>query len=188
MNKEIITKGLALLKYTYPNTFKDYSKEDTEMMIIVWLDAFNGDDPKIFEQAIKRIMKQSKWCPSIAEIKQEMALITNPILQLNADEEWEKVLLAVRKYGSYRVGEAIETLNPFTANIVKQVGFTRICLSENIQWEHKEFIELFNTNKKRNEIALSLPESQMTLSEISRMAKLKEEERLLLNADTMSDM
>ena len=28
MNKEIITKGLALLKYTYPHTFKDYTKEE----------------------------------------------------------------------------------------------------------------------------------------------------------------
>ena len=80
ITKEIITKGLALLKYTYPHTFKDYTKEDTEMMIIVWLDAFKEDNPKCFETAIKRLMKKSKWCPSVAEVKQEIALLTNPLL------------------------------------------------------------------------------------------------------------
>lgn len=173
MNKEIITKGLALLKYAYPNTFKDFSKEDTEMMIIVWLDTFSDNNPKEFETAIKRLMKTSKYMPSIAEIKQEIALISNPVIQLNADQEWDEVINAVRKYGSYREDEALNSLKPYTKHIARQVGFKRICMSENIQWERKEFIDLFNMNKERDEVALMLNEPQMTLAELTRIAKLK---------------
>ena len=174
MNKEIITKGLALLKYTYPNTFKDYSKEDTEMMIIVWLDAFIDDDPKSFEIAIKRIMKTSKWCPSIAEIKQEIAVINNPVLQLNVDEEWNTVLQAIRKYGYMQAAQAFETLKPETLEIVKQVGWYKMCMSENIDYERRYFYELFNGMQKRISNATVVSHKELTGTE-----------RLMLDGSTM---
>ena len=46
-------------------------------------------------------------------------------------------------------------------------------MSESIQWERKEFIELFNVNKDRDENAYLLTEPQMTLAEITRKARIK---------------
>ena len=112
-------------------------------------------------------------------IKQEMALTSNPVLQLNVDEEWDSVLKAIKKYGSYRQDEAMKSLKPYTANIVRQIGYMRICQSESIQWERKEFIELFNMNKERDTDTLMLAEPTMTLAELTRKAALKEKEMLL---------
>ena len=69
MNKEIITKGLALLKYAYPNTFKNYTNEDTEMMIIVWLKHFKNDDPEKFATAINNLIKKSNFNQQRGEMK-----------------------------------------------------------------------------------------------------------------------
>lgn len=174
MNKEQFIKGLKYLGTAY-------NKEFTEEQATVWYDFFRDEDFEAFRQAVKRIIPQKQFMPSIAELKSEIATLKNPILQLNADEEWNEVLKAVRRWGSYREEEALNSLKPYTKHIARMVGYTRICMSKDIQWERKEFIELFNNSQDRDEMALMLNEPQMTLAELSRIARLKEEERLLLN-------
>ena len=174
MNKEQFTKGITYLAIAY-------NKELTQEQIGVWYDFFKDEDFEAFRQAVKRIIPQKQFMPSIAELKSEIATLKNPILQLNADEEWNEVLKAVRRWGSYREEEALNSLKPYTKHIARMVGYTRICMSKDIQWERKEFIELFNNSQDRDEMALMLNEPQMTLAELSRIARLKEEERLLLN-------
>lgn len=173
MNKEQFVKGITFLTIAY-------NKEFTKEQIGVWYEFFKDTDYDTFRKAVKRIIPQKQFMPSIAELKQEIALISNPILQLNADQEWGEVLNAVRKYGRNREGEALNSLKPYTKYITKQVGFIRICNSENIQWERKEFFDLFNMNKERDMDTLMLGEPQLTLSEIKRLAELKQEERLLI--------
>ena len=173
MNKEEFTKGITFLAIAY-------NKEFTEEQVSVWYEFFKNENYDDFRNAVKRIIPQKQFMPSIAELKQEITTISNPVLQLNADEEWDNVLKAIRRWGSYRQVEAMKSLNPYTANIVRQVGYSRICQSENIQWERKEFMELFNMNKERDTDTLMLAEPTMTLPEMIRIAKLKEQETLLL--------
>lgn len=173
MTKEQFLKGITFLTIAY-------NKEFTEEQVSVWYEFFKDEDYDAFRKAVKRIIPLKQFMPSIAELKQEIATISNPVLQLNADEEWDNVLKAVRKYGSYRQDEAMQSLKPYTRNIARQIGYQRICQSESIQWERKEFIELFNMNKERDADTLMLSEPTMTLSELTRIASLKEKERLLL--------
>lgn len=176
MTKEQFLKGITFLTIAY-------NKEFTEEQVSVWYEFFKEEDYDAFRKAVKRIIPLKQFMPSIAELKQEIATISNPVLQLNAEDEWDNVLKAVKKYGSYRQDEAIQSLKPYTRNIVRQVGYMRICMSENIQWERKEFMELFNTNKERDTETLMLSEPTMTLGELTRIAALKEEERLLLEGE-----
>lgn len=149
MNKEIITKGLALLKYAYPNTFKNYTNEDTEMMIIVWLKHFKNDDPEKFATAINNLIKKSTYIPSIADVKREIAELTLSFIP-KAEDEWNEVLKLVRKYGSYGEIQALNEMNEYTRYIVKHIGFRNICLAENQTWNKKEFIGEYNELKNKN--------------------------------------
>lgn len=173
MTKEQFLKGITFLTIAY-------NKEFTEEQVSVWYEFFKDEDYEAFRKAVKRIIPLKQFMPSIAELKQEITTISNPVLQLNVDEEWDNVLKTIRRYGSYRQDEAMKSLKPYTANIVRQVGYMRICQSENIQWERKEFMELFNMNKDRDTTALMLSEPTMTLAELTRTAALKEKEMLLL--------
>ena len=179
MTQEQFIKGLKYLGIAY-------NKEFTQDQATVWYDFFKEEDYEIFRQAVKRIIPQKQFMPSIAELKNEIAMLKTPVLQLNAEEEWDKVLKAVRRYGSYRESEAMESLNAYTRNILRQVGYMRICMSESIQWERKEFIELFNMSQDRDADSLLLAEPVMTLAELTRTAQLKvaeldAEEQKLLN-------
>lgn len=174
MKIENFIKGMKFLGIAYN---KEFNKEQCE----VWYDFFKNEDYEVFRKAIKRIISKSQYLPSISEIKKEMSLISVPTLQLNADEEWEKVLNAVRRYGSYRQEEAMNSLNEYTRDITRQVGYNRICMSEAIQWERKEFIELFESNKHIAEEICSMNKPYLTFSELLKLKKIDdiEEDRLL---------
>lgn len=170
MDKQLFVKGITFLAIAY-------NKEMTQEQIEVWYDFFKNDDYETFRTAVKRIIPKNQYMPSIAELKQEIAHISNPILQLNVDEEWKKVIDVIRKYGYYRSDEALGSLNEYTRKIVQTIGWHRLCTSENIEWERKTFKELFNNKQENIEDALLVNEQQLTLSEIKRIAEAKAIER-----------
>ena len=181
MNKEVIAQGLTYLKYTFPSAFSSFTESDIDNMITIWFSNFKENDPKNFKLAIGRLAQKCKWCPSIAEIKQEIAIIENPILELNAEQEWANVLIAIRKYGSYEPKKALESLTPYTAQIVELVGYNRLCMSENINWEKKQFIDLFNSQQNQDKENLSISSKYRTPTENDRLENIiKKEETLKL--------
>lgn len=168
MDREQFIKGLKYLGIAY-------NKEFTEEQATVWYDFFKDETFDDFRNAVKRIIPKKQFLPSIAELKQEITLLKNPVLQLKADEEWEKVIKAIRKYGFYRGNEAMKSLNPTTASTVRLLGgWERVCQSTDGDWLRKNFMELFNTKVENYEEAALLSEPQMTLAELTRMAKEKE--------------
>ncbi len=157
-----------------------YNKEFTSEQVGVWYEFFKDTNITDLKNAIQRIIAKNKYIPSIAELKQEIAYTTNPILQLDLDEEWDSVLHALRRYGYYRFDEAMDSLKPETRQIVRTIGWYRLCTSTDIERERRTFKELFNNKQDRYEETLVLSEPTMTLAELTMTAKLKEEERLLL--------
>lgn len=177
MDREQFIKGLKYLGIAY-------NKEFTEDQATVWYDFFKDENFDDFRNAVKRIIPKKQFMPSIAELKQEISLYKNPVLQLKPDEEWENVRIAIRKYGFYRGDEAMKSLNPTTARVVRMLGgWENICQSTDGDWLRKNFMELFNTKVETYEETALLGEPQMTLAELTRMAAMREldhKETLLL--------
>lgn len=167
MNREQFIKGLKYLSLAY-------NKEFDEEQATVWYDFFKDVDFEVFRQAVKRIIPKSKYLPSIAELRAEIAQITNPMLQLNVDDEWNNVITQIRKYGTYITAEEFNKFNETTLKIVKTIGWRRLCLSENIEFERKTFYEMFKSYQKRSE-DISL----------MQLGSLMANERLMLNGSTM---
>jgi hypothetical protein len=174
MNKEQFIKGLKYLGIAY-------NKEFTEEQATVWYDFFKDESYDNFRNAVKRIIPKKQFMPSIAELKQEITLFKNPTLQLKADEEWENVRIAIKKYGYYRGNEAMQSLNPTTARVVRMMGgWENLCMSKDGDWLRKNFIESFNTKVENYEEAALLSEPQMTLAELTRIAALKQNDTKLI--------
>lgn len=122
-----------------------YNQEFTQEKASVWYGMFKNDNINTFKQAIKNLICKSKFMPSIAEVKEEMVAINYPSLSLDAEEEWYKVLVAIRQYGSYGQIKAMNTFNDYTADIVRRIGWDRLCRSERIDFEKKLFIANFES-------------------------------------------
>lgn len=167
MNREQFVKGLKYLSLAY-------NKEFDEEQASVWYDFFKDVDFEIFRQAVKRIIPKSKYLPSIAELRGEIAQMTNPILQLNVDDEWSNVIEKIRRHGTYITTEEFNKFHEITLKVVKTIGWRRLCLSENIEFERKTFYEMFKCYQKRSE-DISL----------MQLGTLIDNERLMLDGSTM---
>ncbi len=153
MNKQEFTKAMTFLGTAY-------GKEIDSSQVAVWYEMFSENNLEEFKTAIKNLIKTKQFMPSIADIKQEIARMTTPALQLNVDEEWEKVRNALRSYGSYNEEKAMNSLNDYTRGIVRMIGYQRLCQSENIEWERRTFKELF-TDRQDYTQELSLKQTPM---------------------------
>ena len=112
--------------------------------------------------------------PSIAEIKSELSEITMPMLQLDAGEEWEKVVKAIRHFGIYRANEAVATLHPVTAKVVKRLGgFGKMCISTSGDWDRQNFLKMFDAYQAREKEIYSMNDRQLTVAELTRKAESK---------------
>ena len=135
INKKDIADAITLFKFSFPGALKDLKESDLQVM------------PKEdFINAINEIRYTNKFFPSVADIKERLAK-KNVATLPDAEEEWQEVLGAVRRYGSYREEEALKSLKPYTSRIASLIGYYRICTStqEEQVWNKKEFIEEYNT-------------------------------------------
>lgn len=163
MTAEEFSKALTFLGVAY-------NKEFTNEQAKIWYEFFKTTSEETFKKAIKRLIATNKFMPSIAEINQEIALIDNPHLGLNPLKEWEEVLRLIRKYGYYKTNEALAEMNLLTRNVVEQLGWSKLCMSEDIVWLKKEFIEIFKNKQQGIESLEMLAEPVMTMAELAEKA------------------
>lgn len=146
-----------------------YRQEMTDTQVSVWYNFFRDLPLERFNLAIVRIIEKDRYFPTIAEIRQELAMIENPNLQLDAAEEWAKVTDAIRYYGTYRADEAIASMNPVTAAVVKRMGgFGDLCRAEDVEWRRKSFMSIFKETLDRQKEIASFSRSQLTEAEKKR--------------------
>lgn len=161
MDKEKFVKGMTFLGVAYN---KEFTKEELE----VWYSMLKDNSIEDFSNAIQELVKTEERLPSIATVTKQIA--KNKIASYpEAEEEWQEVLKAVRNYGSYREEDAMASLRPYTAKIVKYIGYHRICIAtvEEQVWNKKEFIEEYNALKDKlvNYTQLGITNSETKLLE-----------------------
>ena len=101
MNKIETTKILAVLKATYPNFYKDMSKQEINDTINIWSEMFKEEPYELITIVIKEVISTSEFPPTIATIKKKLYELTHTNEESNS-ELWERLLKAIRNglYGS----------------------------------------------------------------------------------------
>lgn len=126
-------KILTVLKASYP-------RQELTSATVSAYSAMLADLPyESVDAAVRRLIASSKWFPTIAEIRSEVA--EGKIAELPAAEvAWGEVRKAISKFGYYRVPvfkhEAI-------ARAVDVIGWDTICLDENVAATRKRFIDAY---------------------------------------------
>ena len=161
-----------------------YGKEMDEKQISVWYNFFRNVPVEKFNLAILRIIERSKYFPAISDIREEIASVENPNLQLDAAEEWEKVLDAMRYHGAYGAKKAVAEMNPVTAAVVKRIGgFSELCRTEELEWKRKSFMSVFGETLQRHKDAAVYSSSQLTDKEKERISLLNSRMKLICECD-----
>lgn len=152
-----------------------YPKENilpNEQALELWFNQLQDIPYQVANVVLSKWVATNKWSPSIADIREQAAGLTNGNAK-DWGEAWQEVLKAINAYGSYREDEALESLDVTTRKVVKRLGFKNICLSDNIAADRANFRMIYEQEQTRQKQDAQLPPRLKAL--ISNMPMLLEE-------------
>ena len=125
----------------------------------IWFSLLGDLEYPVLNAAIQKYMLTNKFPPTIADLREIATSIRSGDVP-DWGEGWEKVLLAIRKFGTYRETEALASMDDITKTCVKRLGWRNICMSENINHDRANFRMIFEQlcerTKKENALPISL--------------------------------
>ena len=150
MTKAEVAKILTVLAAVYPKFEVD------DLKVQVWHEMLGDLDYVTANTAVKKLILENAFPPSIAEVRKAAMEILNPEV-MTAAEAWGEVERAVRVYGCYQEIEALASLSPRTAKVVRQIGWREICLNEEPGVVRGQFLKMYQQVQERDHREMLLP-------------------------------
>lgn len=164
MTKQDMIKIFAILATTYTQfeaVMQD--KEKLKLSVEVWHELLGDIDFNIAKMAVQKLILESPFPPTIADLRKHIAEITTPKNdRLDGAYAWGEVTTAIRKYGYYRESEALKSLSPATAKVVKYLNWKEICTCEEPGVIRGQFLKMFEQIAKRDKQERLLPDTLKT--------------------------
>ena len=124
----------------------------------IWYQLIKDIDYESANAAIQKYILTNKFPPTIADIRELSAEVKTGRIP-DWGDGWEQVITAIRKYGMYQEGKAMESMDEITRKTVKRLGFKNICLSENINHDRANFRMIYEQIAERKQNDSKLPVS-----------------------------
>ncbi len=153
------TRILAVVAAAYPR----FGIDSSGITLSVWYSML-GDLPyQTVQAAAQRHILENPFPPSIADIRKLAAELQTPPDELvDASDAWGQVLRAIRMYGIYRPQEALDSMAPDVAAVVKAMGWEEICLSDRPDVVRGQFLKLYERKTAATQKEKLLPNSLKT--------------------------
>lgn len=139
------------LKAAYPRF--TFLSTDEEMEF--WYQMLKDFEYVVAYNAAMEYISTNTFPPSIADIR---ALCVERCKKsvLNFDEAWGMVQKAISRFGNDRPQEAFATMDELTISVVKNLGWSRLCHSDNQAADRANFREAYEAkaNKLRNDMQI----------------------------------
>lgn len=153
MDKQQFATLAIAIKSAYPAS---KILEDNASMDF-WFMMLQDMDYRVAENAIAEHICTNIYPPNIAEIRKLCAeRMKKPVLSF--DEAWNVVQSAMSNYGFYNPQEAFATMDELTLSVVKNLGWSRLCQSENPTADRANFREAYEAKAKKVQNNMQLPE------------------------------
>lgn len=134
----------------------------TNEVMSLWYEQLKDLDYKVAEAALNKYVATNEWSPKISQIREIAASITIGNIA-DWGEAWHEVTTAIRRYGSYRAGDALDSLSPLTRKAVERLGYYQLCASENVAADRANFRMIYEQLQQREKQQAQLPEGLKVL-------------------------
>ncbi len=166
--KEFATFAMAIRTY--------YPKENilpNQPAMELWYRELQDIPYNVAEAALRKWVSTNKWSPSIAEIREMATTVTCGSIP-DWGDGWEQVQMAIRRYGSYREEEAVNSLDDLTRQCVKRLGFRNLCMSENINQDRANFRMIYENLADRQKMDAQIAEPlKLLISNMQQEGSIK---------------
>ncbi len=154
MVKVEVCKLLAVIAAVYPRFEVDEFKQN------VWLEMLQDVPYELAQVCVKKLILESPYPPAIADIRKQVAEISTPQSEkLDGATAWGEVTRAIGLYGFYGTEEALASMSPRTARIVRMIGWREICMSEELGVIRGQFLKMYEQVSAKERQELLLPEA-----------------------------
>lgn len=178
MEKEKLVQLLYILKMAYPKFGLFQDKNQIEL----WYTMLKDLDIRALELAIYEYISLEHYPPAISDIRQKVLNFGKGYK--NWSDAYYLCKQKVRKYGHYRPKEAMEEIrleDPIAFKTIRNLGYTEMCLTENIQAYRANFRDLYNMFCEQEKYQTFLPETikkaYLNLSSLENNKEEKYDER-----------
>lgn len=171
MTKGETAKLLAVLAAAFPRFEVD------DIKVQVWHEMLGDLDYSLASLAIKKLILESTFPPSIAEVRKAAVEIQTPE-QTNGTQAWGEVIKAIRNFGHYREEEALASMSPRTAYVVKCMGWREICMAEELGVIRGHFLKMYQQVAEREQKERLLPPAmRREIKQITQLQLPESDER-----------
>jgi len=155
MTVQETAKIVNALKIAYPR-YAEQIQENKQGMISLFAFIFKDVPYEAVNCALQKFILESPYPPTVHDLYKEVVSLTKFDIP-DEDEAWYEVARAIRLYGYYRPEEAFNSMSELTQDVVETIGWSEICLSENIELVREQFIRLYAIAKQRKEQEMLMP-------------------------------
>lgn len=153
MNKKEFSQLCIGLKAAYPR----FQMLTTDAEMSFWYTMLQDIDYEVAQNAVLEYISTNTFPPSIADIRKLCVdRMHAPVLSFN--EAWGVVQSAITNYGFYNPQEAFATMDELTLSVVKNLGWSYLCHSENPAADRANFREAYEAKAKEVKNNMRLPE------------------------------
>ena len=137
---------MTIMRAAYPNFYKDFDEEIFAMQRGMWQDIFKDCPYKEMFAILEFWISTEKYPPTVACLNRLIRRNRNPEAFISAEQAWEQVSIAVRKFGWCNQDKAMEFLAPNVRRAVQYIGgWQKLCKSESKEWDfrRKDFLDVY---------------------------------------------
>lgn len=158
MTRTETIKIFAILTAAYPRFDTYTDKERLRPVIELWTEMFRDVPYPVVETAVKKLILESPFPPTIADVRKHIVdITTDPSDRIDGATAWGEVVQAIRKFGYYRPEEALDSMSPRVAKVVKMLGWQEICISEQPGVIRGQFLKMYDAYSAREKQEALLP-------------------------------
>ena len=148
-------KEFAIIAVGIKSAYPASKVLEDEASMRFWYQMLQDIDEKVFENAVLEHISTNTYPPNIAEIRKLCMERCKPHT-LSFDEAWGIVQKAMSTYGWRNQEKAFSEFDELTLSVVKNLGWTRLCKSENLAADRANFREAYEAK-----VAEALKEKQI---------------------------
>lgn len=142
MTQEEFYKIGNVIKSSYPAS----KLLEDKGVFLVWYSFLKDFDKKVVENAVIEHISNSKFPPTIAELREYCTARTK--LQIPTfDEARAEANKLAMDYGVVHIQEAFDNMSPMTYAVIKNLGWRKFCTDENETALRANFRDIYNLKR-----------------------------------------
>lgn len=160
MNIKETYQIITFLRFSNPRFYPNAKEHEVEDIVNVWATMFENEDFEIVKQAVKAVVEDTKYPPTIADIKEKIRLLQVP-KSMSEMEAWGIVYKAICNSGYDSENQFCKLPGIIQKIVATPKQLREWALTENLNMAviQSNFMRSYKVMSDREEMISKLPES-----------------------------